>query len=256
MSTPLKNGVGRASFVPALTASSIVVGACAALLVLTPMAASAQQSGGARAPISNGGSHTMVEGGTAGASNRAGAGGLMNPSPGGSRSEAGEPGSSAGPTGTTTQRSGYLGGRETTTEGGADTGTSTTNTVNVVVPRGSGSEVNCHDFSPSDLTPTARLSGQNMVRIENVRALIGEGVASRASPRPSRYLLANFQEELAKTHPDLAAAGTYLGIASQESVTPQVVLRVSRILCVPMNESEAASISSVAEQQRLRLKER
>ena len=179
----------------------------------------------------------------------------MNPSPGGSRPEAGEPGYSAGPTGTTTQRSGYLGGRDTTTEGGGDAGTSTTSTVNTVVPRGLGSEVNCHDFSPSDMTPTARLSGQNMARIEDVRALIGEGEASRAAgPRPSRYLLANFQEELAKPHPDLAAAGTYLGIASQDPVTPQLVLRASRLLCVPMNESEAASISSVAEQQRLRLK--
>ncbi|HVC11419.1 MAG TPA: hypothetical protein VNE59_07270 [Burkholderiales bacterium] len=239
----------------AMLRSTVAALAIAALGLLAPHTAPAQQSGGTRSPTGNGAAQGTVGGGATGAANRGGASGAMNPSPGGSPAEAGGPAGSQGPSGTVTRRPGYLGGRSTGTDDGdsdSSGGTSTTTTINMTTPRGPGSEVNCHDVSPAGMSATERLSGANMERIEDVRALVG-GRSGQARVRPSRYLLANFQEELAKPRPDLTAAATYLGIAAQEPVTAELVLRASQLLCVPVSNAEAASISTAAESQRLKL---
>ena len=58
---------------------------------------------------------------------------------------------------------------------------------------------------------------------------------------------------MAKPRPDMDLAATYLGIAASEQVTPDVVLRAAELLCVPVSRDQAASLSFIAEGQRLRL---
>jgi hypothetical protein len=67
-----------------------------------------------------------------------------------------------------------------------------------------------------------------------------------------RFLLASVQEELAKSSPDLELAATYLGIAAGERVTPEVVRRVTEMLCVPQGQDRSLAISTIAEGQRIR----
>ncbi len=64
------------------------------------------------------------------------------------------------------------------------------------------------------------------------------------------YLLANFQGELAKSRPDPVLAGSYIGLIAGSSVTKQIVLEISRVLCVPVSDSQAEGIAAAAEAQR------
>jgi hypothetical protein len=216
-----------------------------AWLALAP--ALAQQSGQGRAPVA-GGAQGTVGGGASGGVNVGGAGGVSNPSPGGSSPDAGGPRERDGPNETATQRSGYLGGRTTESDGGGG-GT----VVPVPVPATRiGSGVNCHEANPSGMTPTARLSSGNVVRIDSAQAAL-HGAGSAVSGDSGRYLMASLQEELAKAAPDLSLAGTYVGMTARQPVTPEMVLSVSEVLCVPLNRAQAASISAVAEDQRRQL---
>lgn len=218
-----------------------LLAACCSALVLGQ--ALAQQSGG-RAQAGNAVQGSASAGGVTSAANRGGAGGISNPEPGGGQPGAGDPRNSAGPAGTSTSRSGYLGGREAEQPGG-DT------SVTVLVP-GGAIEPSCHDANPGGLTPTARLSGPNIGRINQARALVG-AVGRAPNTRSSRYLLASLQEELSKRQPDLELAATYLGMAATEAVTPELAMRASQILCVPVTSAQAASMSTIAESQRLRM---
>jgi hypothetical protein len=203
----------------------------------------AQQSGGARAP-SGATSQGAAGGGASGASNRGGAGGVSNPASGGGSPDAGGTQNSAGPAGTTNRRSGYLGGRGASTPDSG--GTSTT----VVLPGPGGRfEADCHDANPGTLSAVDRVSGRNAARIDGAREQMGR-VAEAA--RQSQYLLASVQEELAKSAPDLMLAATYLGIAASERITPEMVSRVTELLCVPQGQDRALAISTIAEGQRLR----
>lgn len=212
-------------------------GALALLVALAMPQAQAQQSGGQRPQAG-----VSAQGAGGSAANRGGAAGVSNPDPGGGSAERAGP--LGGPTGTTARRPGYLGGRVTESSGGGSTV--------VVVPAPLPSDHACHDVNPSAMSPVARMSGQNVERIDGARKTVRP--ARRVSRGQStRFLLASFQEELAKPAPDFELAGTYLGMASGEPVTPEVALRVSEILCVPLSKEQAANISLVAEGQRMRL---
>jgi hypothetical protein len=206
------------------------------LVALAMPQAQAQQSGGSRPQA---GATALGAGGSA--ANRGGAAGVANPDPGGGAAEPAGP--LGGPAGTTTRRPGYLGGRATEGGGGG--------TV-VVVPPPRATEFSCHDVNPSAMSPVGRMSGENVERIDGARKTV-HPARGAGRGQSARFLLASFQEELAKPAPDFELAGTYLGMASGQPVTAEVALRVSEILCVPLDKAQAANVSAVAEGQRLRL---
>jgi len=213
---------------------ALLAASVAAALVL-PQAA-AQQSGPGRSQPA-----ASSQGAVGTSANRGGAAGVSNPEPGGGPAEAAGP--RGGPEATTARRSGYLGGRVTESGGGS--------TV-AGVPATSPTDLSCHDVNPSAMSPIARMSGPNVERLDGARKAV-HPARGGVRGRSARYLLASFQEELAKPAPDLELAGTYLGMASGLSVTPEVAMRVSEILCVPLGKEQAANVSMVAEGQRLRL---
>jgi len=100
--------------------------------------------------------------------------------------------------------------------------------------------------------PQARMNGNNMGRISTVAHYLAQGQAAQ-SGSTARYLLADMQEELEKSKPDLTLAATYLGIASGVPVTPALVSEVSASLCSPVSQGVAEAIAPAAEAQRQRL---
>ena len=203
--------------------------------------AQAQFGSGRGSAPSGGNAQGNVGGGASGAANPGGAGGVPNPAPGGFAPDAGSPGESAGPAGATARRPGYLGGRTTAT-GGVVTPMSADAAGAGAVP----SDAYCTGVNPSGMSPSARLSEPNVERIDQA----ADAAGAMAGARSNRYLMANLQEELAKPAPDLELAGAYLGIAAGAPVTPEVVQRVTGLLCVPLGGEHARSVSAAAESQR------
>ena len=219
---------------------SVFARAALALVVLGALALPAQaQYGAGRSP--GGGNAGDVGGGASGAANRGGAGGVANPEPGGFRPDGGEPRESAGPNSQTGRRAGYLGGRTPADDGSGGTGST------VQMPAGA-SDAYCHDVSPAGMTPSARLSAPNVERLD----LAGSAMGAAPGESARRYLLANLQDELSRPAPDLQLAAAYVGIAASGPVTPEMVQRVSELLCVPLQGDQARRLSAIAEAQRLR----
>ena len=110
----------------------------------------------------------------------------------------------------------------------------------------------CEDIQATTLLPEARLSGQNLQRINIVGAYLASTITEeqiRKSGSP-RINLANYQEELLKARPDYDAAGIYLGLVATKKVTPDVVDKINAALCVETDQSQSAIIAKVAEEQR------
>jgi len=220
-----------------------------ALAVMPAFAQQTKAGGGALGPAAG-----SVGGGATGASNRGGAGGVSNPSPGGTPSTAGSPGQSAGPQGTETSRSGYLGGRSADVEPPTPPppppppppGDTVTLTSYSVQQFG-----NC-PTSGMQTAPQQRMFGGNGDRVEAVAQYLNHG--ARRGDSTATNLVANMQEELEKPQPDLTLVGTYLGIASRTPVTSALVEDVSASLCAPVTGSAAQQVAEVAEAQREKLR--
>jgi hypothetical protein len=219
----------------------------AAAVALAPNVGAQGKNGSALGPVGG----TLGSGASAG-SNRGGAAGVSNPSPGGSPSSLGGPAQSSGPQSMETSRPGYLGGRTTNT-------TDPTDPINPVTPptQAPGATtpiLNVTQFGKcptvSASSPQTRMSGNNSGRINTVANYLSPGQESSAT---ARYLLADMQEELEKPHPDLTLAATYLGIASGVPITPALVSEVSESLCSPVSHSMAEAIAPAAEAQRTRM---
>jgi hypothetical protein len=218
----------------------VVAALCAAAIVMAPEVGAQGKNGSALGP-----SGGAIGGGVSGASNRGGAAGVSNPSPGGSPSSLGGPAQSSGPQSTETSRSGYLGGRATEPLTPPPPPPPGTTILTLTVTQFG----KCPTIS-GNANPQARISGDNSGRINTVANYLSQGQASNAT---AHYLLADMQEELEKPKPDLTLAATYLGIASGMPVTPALVSDVSASLCSPVSPSVAEAIAPAAEAQRQRL---
>jgi hypothetical protein len=151
--------------------------------------------------------------------------------------------------GTIGARPGYLGGRITS----PDAEGSGTKSIPAGVAAAPESRLGlCNEAHPRMLSPSARLAGINLERLDAASGLLSreDGTMPYAS---LRYLLASLQEELARERPDPLLAGTYLGESAVVPVTADMVAQVGETLCVPVTKDQAADIASVAEGQRLKL---
>ncbi|HQT25520.1 MAG TPA: hypothetical protein PLK99_02835 [Burkholderiales bacterium] len=155
-------------------------------------------------------------------------------------------GPSYGPGSTSNERAGYLGGRTTATDptDGSPGGT------NVAGTSGIAQNSSCQGVIPSDMTVASRMGAGNLARFRQAESILGHG--SEADDG-SKYLLANYQEELAKPNPDLSLVGTYVGLIADRTVTASTIERISRALCVPVEHDQAAGIARAAENQRMSL---
>lgn len=237
--------------IPASSASwsSALLGLVIGAMVII-MPADAQQSrsgGGALGPAAG-----SVGGGSTGGANPGGAGGISNPSPGGSASNLGSPGQSAGPQGTETSRTGYLGGRSTEVEPPEPPSPPPPPGGTVTLTEYSLQQFGKCPVPGTQVTPQARMSGGNGERVEVVARYLNHGARPRAST--ARLLVANVQEELEKPRPDLTLVGTYLGLASRTPVTSSLVEDVSASLCAPVSGGDAQAIAEIAEVQRAKLR--
>lgn len=219
----------------------VVAALCAAAVVLAPEVGAQGKNGSALGP-----SGGAIGGGVSGASNRGGAAGVSNPSPGGSPSSLGGPAQSSGPQSTETSRSGYLGGRATEPVTPPPPTPQPPGTLTLTVAQFG----KCPTLSGGN-SPQARMSGNNNGRINAVAHYLTQGQA-RQTNATTHYLLADMQEELEKPQPDVTLAATYLGIAAGVPVTPALVSEVSESLCSPVSRSMAEAIAPIAETQRQR----
>jgi len=191
-------------------------------------------------------------GGATGAASRGGAGGVSNPSPGGSPAVAGEPRSSSGPQTTATSRPGYLGGRST------DLGTVVVNPTVTLPPGTTITGITTAQFGKcptpgtSALSAQARISGDNLGRVETVSKYVTRG-AKQDGNTTATYLLVDLQEELQKAKPDLTLAGTYLGLVATTAITPSLATDIGESLCAPMSGNAAELVARIAEAQRRKL---
>lgn len=157
-------------------------------------------------------------------------------------------GSSYGPGATSNERAGYLHGRSATEpepppDDSSDGGT--TDVTSVSPPAGGGDE--CRNFVPASTTLSSRLDRGNLARFHQAESLMEKG---KSQAGEADYLMASYQEELAKPEPDLLLAGTYLGLVAGGPVTAATIERVSRMLCVPISHDQALGIAKAAEGQR------
>lgn len=192
-------------------------------------------------------------GGAASNSNKGGAGGVSNPSPGGEPATTGAPEHSAGPQGTEQSRPGYLGGRTT----GSVTPPPPPPPPGTVTATSTLADYTAAQFGKcaygAHPDPRSRLTGDNVGRIDIVAGYLAHG--AQTSGATARYLLADLQEELEKPQPDATLAGTYLGLASAMPVTPALAADVGASLCTPLSDGEAQAIAAIAETQRRKLSE-
>lgn len=211
------------------------------MMIIAPASnAVAQKRGNSvGAPAANGG-------GTTAAANRGGAGGVSNTDPGGEPATAGGPRSNDGPTATETSRSGYLGGR------GAETVTPPVDPPSTTITTITEARFGKCPMPAGTQTYQSRTSGNNLGRIETVSRYLTN--APRGEPRSDAiYLLADLQEELQKSRPDLTLVGTYLGIVATSTITPALATDVSKSLCATISPEAADRVAEVAETQRRKL---
>jgi hypothetical protein len=230
----------------------VAIALCSMMALLAPAAGAQVKNSSGLGP-----SASTLGGGASGASNRGGAGGVSNPSPGGSSASLGGPGQSSGPQATEGSRTGYAGGRsvDPTTPPpelpSVDPTTPPPEPPSVVPTLASVTQFGkCPTVGLS--APQARMSDNNMGRIDTVARYLGQGREPQAIST-TRYLLADMQEELEKPSPDLMLTASYMGIASAVPVTPELVYEVGHSLCATVSRDAAKEIAVVAEEQRKRL---
>lgn len=104
----------------------------------------------------------------------------------------------------------------------------------------------CADFRLGQLSDEQRLSGKNLTRLKAAQAEVAPGfLAGRA--RTGLVLLADYQQESEKRHPDSSLLAMYLAMASAGPLTIEHVQRVNALLCVSMTRAYARSLVAGAE---------
>jgi hypothetical protein len=107
----------------------------------------------------------------------------------------------------------------------------------------------CADHRLATLTLKQRFEGRNLARLRAAEAELAPGfVAGKATT--GLHLLAAYQEELEKRHPDAAVAASYLALASTVPITAGRYRQVNALLCVSTTRALARSIEAEAEAQR------
>lgn len=254
------NQSGRLSAVALVAAAAIAAGFTGALdsagdVMAADRGAQLSAGGGSLGP-----SRGTVGAGASGASNIGGAGGVSNPVPGGMSGPVANSLTGEGAANTENTRPGYLGGRETSAEGGGSTTTviidqhadvTTGGTVASQILLGAAG-TRCNAVEPWNFTAIDRLSGANLARLEEAGALLAPA-DSREYAASLRFVLASLQEELGKDAPDVLLASTYLGVSAAVPLTANLVEQLSHSLCTPIGKEEASQIAAIAESQRLRL---
>ena len=110
----------------------------------------------------------------------------------------------------------------------------------------------CAGHRLGTLSPAARRAGQNLARLRAAQAELAPGFAS-GSATTGVDLLAAYQEELEKPHPDRAAAASYLAVASAVPITLARVRDVNALLCVSTTAAAARAIATEAEAERIQM---
>ncbi|OJY72285.1 MAG: hypothetical protein BGP12_12120 [Rhodospirillales bacterium 70-18] len=104
----------------------------------------------------------------------------------------------------------------------------------------------CADYRPGALGARQRLEGENLTRLQATQAFLAPGFAAGQS-RTGIAMLADYQEEMDRPHPDREAAAAYLATASTVHITLDVVGMVNRTLCVAAGQATAQAIATAAE---------
>jgi len=103
----------------------------------------------------------------------------------------------------------------------------------------------CDDYR-TGLTARQRLEGSNGERLRAAEALLAPGFRSGAS-RSGRALLAEYQAEMERAHPDIPSAALYLASASTIPISLGTVAAVNSTLCVAAGTATATAIATQAE---------
>jgi hypothetical protein len=150
----------------------------------------------------------------------------------------------------------YWGGWTVPTDGGGDDGVVVAQVIVDPTPVGGGGG----QLARLDLASAARCDGvggnmptrsfytnANLGRLDAARKEIDPGyVAGRGESDPA--MMAAVQEALVDGRSDPVLVGTYLGMMSRTTVTPETVNRVAYRLCVPVNDAAANNIAEAAQQ--------
>lgn len=109
----------------------------------------------------------------------------------------------------------------------------------------------CADIAGVRLKVKDRISGRNQSRLSEASRFLWPGSGEYKTEAQSPiYILAEFQEELEKSEPDLHVAGAYLGLVSARPLEPRLVRELASFLCVDITDEQAIRIATVAEMQR------
>lgn len=108
----------------------------------------------------------------------------------------------------------------------------------------------CEDHELGRMSVEERIRGANRERLSAAQRYLAPGLGAVTMETPI-YILANYQQELETARPNLALAGTYLGLLATRRITTEVVTAVNNTLCLATADSQAEFISQTAETQRL-----
>lgn len=108
----------------------------------------------------------------------------------------------------------------------------------------------CEGYELGRMSVEERIRGANRERLSAAQRYLAPGFRAESMETPA-FILANYQQELETARPNLALAGTYLGLVATRRITAEVVTAVNNTLCLATADSQAESISQTAETQRL-----
>ena len=104
----------------------------------------------------------------------------------------------------------------------------------------------CGDYKLGQMNEAERLTGQNLARLRAAEAELAPGFEAQ-TVQTGLYLLADYQQELEKRHPDGALAASYLAMASAVPITQARYRQVNALLCVSAAPVLARTIRAQAE---------
>ncbi len=110
----------------------------------------------------------------------------------------------------------------------------------------------CADHDLAKLTMAQRLEGRNLERLRRAQAELAPGFEA-GNAKTGLHLMAAYQEELEKRHPDPATAASYLALAAAVPISAVRVRQVNALLCISSTAALARTIQTEAEQQRERM---
>ncbi len=110
----------------------------------------------------------------------------------------------------------------------------------------------CSNFRLGALSAKTRMDAANLQRLRAAQEELAPGFTAGGA-RTGLDLLAGYQEQLERRHPDIGLASTYLAMVSTVPVTTDALRRVNALLCVSTTRATAAQIAATAEAARLDL---